>query len=133
VLRAPRAVAARWLLAAAVLTGLAAYYGALGGAALLIGAQSSERYVFVPQALIGLAILALAAAAPRDIARAASVAVLWLIVVGTGTYVATLKGIRNGPAWRDEVRAWQRDPSHVIQSWPHGWTVTLPASRRLPG
>ena len=132
-LRAKRAAASSWLLAAAGATALAAYYGAIGGAAILIKAQSGERYVFVPQALLGLAILAFAATASRSAARAASVAVVWLIVVGAGTYVATLKGIRNGPAWRDEVQAWQRDPSHVIRIWPEGWTVTLRPDHRAPG
>ncbi len=131
-LRSPRAAACRWLLAAAGLTALAAYYGAIGGTAILIGAQSGERYIFVPQALLSLAILAFAATGSRGVARAAWVAVLWLIVVGAGTYFATLRGIRNGPAWRDEVRAWQRDPSHAIRIWPHGWTVTLPPSARGP-
>ena len=127
-LRARRAAAARWLLAAAFLTGLAAYYGAIGGAAVLIGAQSGERYVFVPQALLGLAILALAATAGRRVAPAAAFAVVWLIVVGAATFPATLQDIRNGPSWRAEVRAWQRDPSHALRIWPAGWTVTLPPS-----
>ena len=132
-LRATRA-AARWLLAAAGFVALAAYYGAIGGTDILIGAQSGERYVFVPQALLSLAILAFAAtAAPQGAARAASVLVLWLIVVGAGTYVQTLSGIRNGPAWRDEVRAWQRDPSHALRIWPDGWTVTLPAGEKARG
>ena len=124
-LRATRAAAARWLLAAGAATALAADYGAIGGTAILIGAQSGERYVFVPQALLALAILAVAATASRGIARGASVAVVWLIAVGAGTYGATLREVRNGPAWRDEVRAWQRDPSHALRLWPEGWSVTL--------
>ncbi len=132
-LRSPRAAASRWLMAAAVLTALPAYYGAIGGTAILIGAQSGERYIFVPQALLGLAILAFAATSAGNVARVASVVVVWLIVVGTGTYTSTLKSVRNGPAWRDEVRAWQIDPSHTIRLWPDGWTVKLTPRRRLTG
>ena len=128
-----RAAAASWLLAAAALTALAAYYGAIGGTAILIGAQSGERYIFVPQALLGLAILAFAATASGRVARAAWVAVVWLIVIGANTYTATLPDIRNGPAWRDEVRAWQRDPSRPIRIWPDGWTVTLAPRPGAPG
>ena len=130
--RIPRAAASRWLLAAAGLTGLAAYYGAIGGADILIGAQSGERYVFVPQALLGLAILALAATASGTTARVASIVVVWLIVVGSATFVATLRDTRNGPSWRSEVRVWQRDPSHVLRIWPDGWTVTLPPRLLAP-
>ena len=131
-LRTPQAAASRWLLAAAAATALAAYYGTIGGTAVLIGAQSGERYIFVPQALIGLAILAYAATAAGAAARGAGVAVVWLIAVGAGSYTATLPDVRNGPAWRDEVRAWRRDPSHAIRIWPNGWTVTLPPAHRTP-
>ncbi|WP_419730666.1 hypothetical protein [Lichenicola sp.] len=124
-LRTRRAAASRWLLAAAVFTAPAAYYGALGGTAMLIGAQSGERYIFVPQALLALAVLALAATSTRRIARAAWSAVVWLMVIGAIMYPETLPLIRNGPAWRDQVRAWQLDPSHRLRIWPDGWTVTL--------
>lgn len=133
-LRRPVTPASAWLLAAAGLTGLAACYGALGGTAILIGAQSGERYIFVPQALLTLAILAIAATATPRIAQAAAVAVAWLIAVGGATYLSTLPDIRNGPAWRDEVRAWQHDPRHKLRIWPEGWTVTLaPPPPRAPG
>ncbi len=130
--RTPGAASSRWLLAGAAATALAAYYGAIGGLAILIGAQSGERYVFVPQALLGLAILSFAATAAGVPARVAAVATVWLIVVGTGTYVATLHDTRNGPAWRDEIRAWRRDPSHVIRLWPEGWTLRLSPDHRPP-
>ena len=124
-LRVKRAGASRWLLAAAGCTACVAYYGAIGGATVLIGAQSAERYVFVPQALLALAILAFAATAPRRVARVAGVLVVWLLVAGAATFVATLPDTRNGPAWSDEVRAWQHDPSRALRLWPDGWTVRL--------
>ena len=126
-----RARATRWVLAAAGSTACVAYYGAIGGATALLGAQSAERYVFVPQALLALAIVAFAATAPRRVARVAGVLVVWLLAVGAGTFFATLCDVRNGPAWSDEVRAWQRDPSHALRLWPDGWTVRLaPRSAR---
>ena len=130
--RARRAAPVRWLLGAALLTELAADYGALGGTTILLGAQSAERYVFVPQGLLSLATLAFAATGTPRIARAATLAVAWLVVVGTGTFVATLHNTRNGPAWRDEVRAWRLDPTHVLHVWPEGWTLTLPRPSNVP-
>lgn len=124
---------APWLLAASALTALVSYFGALGGLAVLIPAQSGERYVVVPQSLLALSILALAATATRRVSTFGWVVVAWLIVVGAGSFESTLRPVRNGPAWRDEIAAWERDPARPIALWPRGWTVTLAAQGRAPG
>ncbi len=123
--REPRATSARWLLAAASLSACASYYGAIDGAARLIHVTCGERYVFVPQALLALAILALAATASRKVACVATVAVIWLIAVGASNFRSTSPEINDGPSWRAEIRAWQHDPSHVVRLWPQGWSVAL--------
>lgn len=129
-LRQPRSAPALWLLAAADLTASAAYFGAIGGVGSLIDVHSGERYIFVPQALLSLAVLALAATASRRVAAPCWGAVIWLITVGAVSFESTLPQISNGPSWRAEVKAWQHDPSHAIRLWPNGWTVRLPREQQ---
>ncbi len=126
--RQKRATPALWLLAAAGLSATAGCYGAIDGASRLVEPDCGERYAFVPQALLVLAILALAATASRKVALASWGAVAWLIAVGAENYADTRPEINDGPSWRAEVRAWQQDPSHAIRLWPEGWTVALSRS-----
>ena len=122
--RRARSTPALWLLAAAGLTAATSYYGMIGGAAYLINnPHFGERYVFVPQALLLVALLALVATLRRRAAVAGWAVIAWLLVVGAATYRTTWTEISDGPAWRDEVRAWQHDPSHVIRLWPDQWSV----------
>ena len=114
-----------WLLASGILIGTAGYYGAIGGATGLFDVHFGERYVYVPQALFGLAALILAATATGWTARIASVAVIWLIVVGAMDFERPWKPASDGPSWRAEVAAWKRDPTHMLRLWPDGWSMTL--------
>jgi len=124
-----RARPAFWLLAAGGLTAMASYFGAIGGTAALIDVRFGERYVFVPQALFGLAALAFAATGSARLASIAWAAVLWLIVVGATDFFWTWPLVSDGPSWRAEISKWQHDPTHPVKIWPNGWTMTLEAPR----
>jgi hypothetical protein len=124
-----RTLPAFWLLAAGGLFACASYFGAIGGAEGLIHARAGGRYIFVPQALFSLAVLALAATGPRWTARGAAAVVLWLLVLGGAEFAHPWPFIGHGPSWRDEVAAWQADPAHELHVWPASWApVSLPRS-----
>lgn len=114
-----------WLLASGILIGTAGYYGAIGGVTGMFDVHFGERYVYVPQVLFGLAALVLAATATGWTARIASVAVIWLSLVGAMDFERPWKPASDGPSWRAEVAAWKRDRTHVLRIWPDGWTMTL--------
>ena len=111
------------------LTGLAAYYGAIGGADILIGAQSGERYV----------LRAAGAARSRHpwpwrrprrgtTARVASIVVVWLIVVGRRDVRRDAPGhAERPPPGAARCASGNATRPHVLRIWPDGWTVTLPA------
>ena len=122
--------AARWLCCAAALIAAATYFGAIGGASTLIDARVGERYTFVPQALLALSLLALAATTRRWTARASGFAIVWLLAVGVAEYGHTWPFVSDGPAWRGEVALWRADPSHALKIWPAGWSVTLNPARK---
>jgi hypothetical protein len=122
--------AARWLYGAAALIAAASYFGAIGGASALIDARIGERYTFVPQALLGLTLLALAATTQRWTARTSWFAVVWLLTVGAWEFVHPWPLISDGPAWRKEVALWRADPAHALQIWPAGWSVKLDPKRQ---
>lgn len=116
-----------WLLAGGGIVACASYFGAIGGAEGLIHARAGGRYIFVPQALFSLSILALAATAPRWIALGAAAAVLWLLALGGVEYVHPWAFIGHGPPWRHEAALWQADPAYQPHVWPESWaTVSLP-------
>jgi hypothetical protein len=119
--------AAFWLLAAGGLLAGASYFGAIRGATTLIDAHLGGRYIFSPQALFNLSVLALAATAPRWIATTAWGVVLWLLIVGAVEFFHPWNFISDGPPWRPEVAAWQANSSHKMLLWPQGWTLPLEA------
>ncbi len=116
-----------WLLAGGGIIACASYFGAIGGAEGLIHARAGGRYIFVPQALFSLSILALAATAPRSVALGAWAAVLWLLILGGIEYVHPWTFIADGPPWRHQIALWQADPSYQPHVWPYSWaTISLP-------
>lgn len=121
---------AAWLLAASMVIAGATYFGALDGAVTLIDAGFGARYVVAPQALLGLAILAVAATSSGAIAGISGLAVVWLIMVGAVAYSHPAKGASDGPAWRGEIALWRDDQAHPIEIWPKGWRLTL-GSRKV--
>lgn len=120
-----RNVVGAWLLAAAALVGGASYGGALGGAADLMSPFVGERYAFVPQSLLGLAILSLATGPVRLVRVVAGAVCAWLLVVGVQQYRRPWSAVAYGPDWRAQVAAWREDPSHALRLWPQTWTMTL--------
>jgi hypothetical protein len=115
-----------WLFSGFVLIAGVSYFGAVGGSGLLMMTRTDGRYIFVPQALLALSVLALAACLDGWRAAVAWVFVAWLIGIGAVEYIRPTPFISEGPAWRPEVAIWQADPSHKLQIWPPGWTLELP-------
>jgi hypothetical protein len=110
-----------WLFAAAVVIAGASYFGAVGGPTTLLDVLAAQRYAVVPQLLVELALLSLAAGR----SRVAQVLVAWLLVVGVTNYWGEAPTGGSGPSWRQEVAAWQADPGHVLRIWPNGWSMRL--------
>lgn len=119
-----------WLLAAGLTIDVLALGGAIGDRAWFIDPRFGERYLFVPQALFVLATLALAVTAGRWTRRIAQLALVWLLAVGAVTYRQTWPLVSHGPAWRPQVAAWRADRARPLATWPDGWFVSLPATRR---
>jgi hypothetical protein len=109
-----------WLFAAAAIIAGASYFGAVGGPTTLLDVRAAQRYAVVPQVLLELALLSLASRS-----RVAQLLVAWLLVVGVTNYWGEAPTGSHGPSWRQEVAAWQADPSHVLQIWPRGWSMRL--------
>ena len=102
------------------------YIGAIGPKAELLQAVNGGRYAFVPQVLLGLALLSWGIIHQRPARLLAQIAVVWLIVVGLSDYVPPRKWIiQTGPQWAVEVQKWHRDPNYRLQIWPAGWSMTL--------
>jgi hypothetical protein len=126
-----RSRSAFWLLFAGLLLAGTSYFGAIGGLAGLLEPHLGERYAYVPQALFGLAALALAATAGKKVAALCWAAVTWLIVLGAYSYFQPWSFIADGPAWRPQVAQWQADPARPLLVWPEGWSMTLEARRAV--
>ena len=116
---------ALWLFAASGTVSLLSAYGAIGAGADLIGAYYGERYMFVPQVLLSLGVLALAATLAGPVAAFFRLAALWLLVIGASGYFFPWPFIADGPDWRGQVAAWHRDPSRALRVWPAPMTMQL--------
>ena len=120
-----------WFLAAGTVVACASYFGAIGGAEGLVHARAGGRYIFVPQALFSLSVLALAATASGWTARTAWIAAGWLVVLGGTEFTRPWPFIATGPSWRAEVATWHRDPAYALHVWPETWArVALPPNAR---
>jgi hypothetical protein len=129
-LRRQAAKAGVWFVLAGAVTAVACYCGAIGGvASLLTDVRGGGRYVFVPQSLFYLTVLALTATASGWARLAGWALVIWLLGVGAYAYVYPFSVMAEGPSWRREVALWQADPKHVLHIWPVGWTMTLAPGR----
>jgi hypothetical protein len=118
-----------WFFTAFLLTASICYFGAIGGGLALLDVLGNQRYVVLPQLLLELSILSLAATRHTRVALVSRVAVAWLLIVGLTNYWTVNPLVANGPAWRPEVAAWKANPNHLLQIWPDGWTTQL---SRLP-
>ncbi len=135
--RRARAGGAALLASAAALLFVAGYLGALGADRAshlrFVLPGESERYSWAPNALLLLALLALAAAPgpPRPLLRAAALA-LCAVAATHGLLTLADPARRSslyfdGPSWPAEVAAWRKDPSHRARIWPSPWTIDLSA------
>ncbi len=116
---------ALWLLAAAGAVSLLSAYGAISHGPDMVSAYFGERYVFVPQALLSLGVLALAATTDGSRAAVCRFAALWLLVIGASGYFFPWTAIAEGPDWQTEVASWRRDPSRPLHVWPAPMTIRL--------
>ena len=115
-----------WLLIPGMTLAVVSYYGAIHGGVRLLALDWATRYSYVPQALVGLALLAFAASykgAPSKVFLALAV---WIAFIGASSYFRPLGSLREGPDWRAEVAAWRADPQHRLASWPKAyWLIDL--------
>jgi len=114
-----------WFFASFAFTAGICYFGAIGGGLAMLDVFGNERYVVVPQLLLELSVLSLAATSRFRVALVGRAALVWLLVVGLTNYWEVNPNVANGPAWRPEVSAWKANPNHTLQIWPNGWTTQL--------
>lgn len=124
---------AAWLVVPALLLAVVSYWGAIARPASLLLPLVGERYSFVPNVMIGLALISLATTAGGRLAKAAAGLLLVEALVAVIFFTGPKAEMTDGPSWAGEVAAWRADPQHRLRIWPGGWTVDLaPGSPRCP-
>jgi hypothetical protein len=114
-----------WFVTGGLVLGTLSYLGALGDRSMLLDIAVSERYDFAPQVLFDLSILFLAfysRGVTRTLARAV---IVWLVIIGAHEYFSTPPWYSQGPLWRHEVYEWRKNPDHLLEAWPGGWSFHL--------
>ena len=130
-LRRRRSHVVLWLVATGIGVATLSYYGALDLPSM-IDDRFGARYAFVPAALFGLGVLALAATGRGATRMVAAGVTAWILLVGIADYRDTWPLVSHGPSWHGQIRRWSRDPSDPIALWPNtpGWTLRLPERGR---
>lgn len=128
----PLAMAARnWrepaatLLASAVLIGAVSYIGALAPPGALLLPYAGARYSFVPQVLLGLTLVAIAATNTGLTRRIAGTVIVIIIGASLVFWHRPDPMLASGPSWTNEVQQWRANPEHILAGWPAGWVVDL--------
>jgi hypothetical protein len=122
-----------WLLISGLALAAISYFGAIHSGPMLLNVAFATRYSFVPQVLIGFALLAFATTGSSRLSQISGFAAAWIVVVGLATYFRPMSNLADGPDWRAEVAAWRADPEHRLAVWPKGWFVDLaPTNARCP-
>lgn len=85
---------------------------------------AGERYNFLPQVLIGLALVALAMRRTQAWRVYAGLCGLMLLT-GAICYSSPLNDFARGPSWPAEVAAWRADHRHPLAVWPAPWRADL--------
>lgn len=116
----------RWLLAACVLILAGTLFGALRPFSDMFVAGFSGRYQYVPQVLINLCVLGIAANTRTAAFPLAATALACLMTVGAFAYAHPLTAVAEGPSYARELALHRRDHRHAIAGWPTGWSVRLP-------
>ena len=114
-----------WLFLGAAAVSTVSFYGAIGGGLDMVSAYFGERYVFVPQVLLSLGILALLATGPQKRSGLYRLACVWLLVIGVSGYFFPWPFIAEGPAWRPQIAAWRADPHTLLHAWPASTVLSL--------
>jgi succinate dehydrogenase hydrophobic anchor subunit len=115
----------KWFFFSGALLWVVGNFGALGVRAALLNPTECERYVFAPQILFELAILYFAHVSTGWKKTLFTGITAWLLVIGLHEYFWTSPFYAEGPAWRQEVHIWRKNPEHLLNIWPKGWTVQL--------
>jgi hypothetical protein len=85
----------------------------------------SERYNFLPDVLMGLALVTLATRRPFRERPLYAVLCGTIVMVGALHYSKPLKDFAEGPSWPAEVSAWRADHRHLLAVWPGRWAADL--------
>lgn len=96
-------------------------------AAAILTALPGPRYNYLPIALMGLTLIAIARREDRRQRLPAVGLIASLLIVGAASYRMTLPTYAEGPSWRAEVAAFEADSGHQLAVWP------LPFSADLSG
>ena len=120
-----------WLLLAAGTMAGGSYLAVLGSRVSLLSFIGANRYMFAPQVLLALSLLSLAVVARAvTVAALAGVVVAWLLIVdATYYFIPSAPVFAEGPSWRAEVAAWEKDPDRALKIWPTRWTMRLSPRR----
>ena len=99
------------------------------GMALLDGTSlfrigAGERYNFLPQVFLGLALVALAMRRTRAWRAYAGLGAL-MVLTGALCYPSPMADFARGPSWPAEVAAWRADHRHPLAVWPAPWRADL--------
>lgn len=116
-----------WLLLSGLGTGAASIsFGMVTTKAIdTFSVYGSERYNFLPDVLIGLALVALGTRSPFRQSPVYAALCAIMLFVGALSYSQPLKQFAGGPSWPAEVRQWRADHRHSLAVWPPPWTADL--------
>lgn len=86
---------------------------------------SSERYNYLPMALLGLGMIALAQRQQGAYSALARRLAMLAPLAGALTFALPLAELASGPDWRAEVARWRADHDYHPQTWPAKWRADL--------
>lgn len=122
-----RRKSAGWLIAGALVLAAVTF----GGGMLALGPESwfsprdAERYNFLPLALLGLAVVAIAQDRAERYRTMARLLCAVMLLSGVSSYVLPIDELARGPEWRSQVERWRQDRDYPLQGWPGSWTIDL--------
>jgi len=120
--------AAGWLIAAALALAVVSFGGGMihANASDWFSAGAGERYNFLPLALLGIALAAIAQDTTGPRRRRAALRLCALVmVVALLSVVSPIKELSQGPDWRRQAALWQSDHAYHPQGWPAAWALDL--------
>lgn len=122
--RAPPPV--RWMAAAFLLILGGTVFGALRPFTDMFITTTAGRYEYVPQVLIDLTLLGIAANSRTLLQPLAASLLSAMLVVGLFAYLNPQSAMATGPDYATELARHRQNPAHPLAGWPAGWTVRLP-------